>query len=116
MDLAAPVSCTPMASTAPRMMGMPRLPRVLPKPVVIMFRVSMKEYPSVPKTPRITPKARATTNRDMTGLSFALVISSIRATMAMTRRTRNPIADITLLLSFLSVQGPVKPDPARITH
>ena len=94
MDLAAPVSCTPMASTAPRMMGIPRLPRVLPKPVVIMFRVPMKVYPSVPKTPRTTPKARATTNRDITGFSLTFVISSISTTMAMTRRTRNPIADI----------------------
>ena len=43
MDLAAPVSCTPMARIAPSMMGIPRLPSVPPKPAVMRESVSMKE-------------------------------------------------------------------------
>ena len=115
IDLAAPVSCTPMASTAPRMMGIPRLPKVLPKPVVIKVRVSIKEYPSVPKIPRVTPKPNATTNRDITGLSFTFVMSSISAMMAMTRRTRNPIADmvVALLSKCKRPAEPVLPDGGR---
>ena len=49
MDLAAPVSCTPMASTAPSMMGIPRLPKVLPKPVVIEVRALHEGVPFGPK-------------------------------------------------------------------
>ena len=47
---------------APSMMGMPMLPRVLPKPEVIRFRTSVKEKPSVSKWPRTRPINRALVN------------------------------------------------------
>ncbi len=94
MDFAAPVSCTPMARIAPSMMGMPMLPKVLPKPLLMRDRTSVREKPSGSKKPITTPITRAVEKSEKVGCSFSFIINTISSAMARIRRIRNPIADI----------------------
>ena len=82
MDFAAPVSCTPMARMAPSMMGIPMLPRVLPKPLLMRARTSPMEKPSGSKKPMTTPIIRAVINREKVGCSLNFMISAISRAMA----------------------------------
>ena len=78
MDLAAPESRMEQAMIEPKMMVIPMLPRVEPKPLAMVVMVTSGLLP------RMEPASMPPANSAMTGWTFSFTIRTISTTMEMT--------------------------------
>ena len=77
MDLAAPESRMEQAMIEPKMMVIPMLPRVEPKPLAMVVMVVSGLLP------RMEPHSMPPTNREMTGWTFSLTMRNTSTAMEM---------------------------------